>query len=308
MSSKLNFYPQCSEPKIIEHLMKLNPCIDIVQLDTSLMTEGIIDKIINMAKNLRGEKDNARGKITAASSKKVSEDTEEMHAFRTIYGFLGMMTATRGRDYIDIPIFNSPQIKTNNDSGFKHEQSLLSFVKNLTTQGLLGILAKGAGVADVLSGGIDEIERIAGFVGWSPRIGPYWSLSENPFNERPSIQTEIKLINDSATAAKNNSKFLDEVVKESLVATGSARKKGKSGSGFGRWWPPKLYNVGLKWGATGQIGPNYVKKYYMCTLDAAVTAEGVVRNGYPDAYSVNLGFSSLLPDTLDAWTGGFEKS
>ena len=86
-------------------------------------------------------------------------------------------------------------------------------------------------------------------------------------------------------------------VKGSLIGTDKARK-GQAGTGrFGMWNPPRLFNVYVKFGA--DTPP--IKKLHLCTLDATVTAEGIIRRGIPDAYTVKFSFTSLLPDTLDAW-------
>ena len=342
---EVNCFPSCSNPSIQAGLVAMSPCIDIVRLRTSLPLQantgeksdsnvGKLNTLLDFAKTLSkpDEEDEGKEKPQAAqvqvgdniggfSSDYTKTKSDQIHFLNNFYGFFSMMTAEADRYCYNVPIISSPQIKVNTSNGWKNEQSLLSFVKSISNSGAIGGLLNAINLTSVVNGVIDEIERIGGMAGWSPRIGPYFSLTDNPFGDKPSLNVEIKLINDTEEAAMQNSIFLDQMLRNSLIATGRAARGGVDGidnfgtvdanSLFNTWHPPKLFNVGLKWGAdsaTGSSGAIYVKRYYLCTLEATVQPEGLFRKcisggRIPDAYSVQMNFNSLMPDTLDLWSG-----
>lgn len=345
----VNCFPSCSDPKIQQSLLAMSPCIDIVRLKTSLPLQTNdgqssksnsfeLNKLLNFAKDLVSKDDEGKetakeGQVTLGqnigglSMDYTATKSDNINFLDNFYGFFSMMSADADRYCNNVPIISSPQIKVNTSNGWKNEQSLLSFVKNISNSGAIGGLLQAINLSSVVNGVIDEVERIGGMAGWSPRIGPYFSLTDNPFGDRPSLNVEIKLINDTETAAMDNSMFLDQMLRNSLIGTTRAHRGGGDGienfgsvdgsSLFNSWRPPKLFNVGLKFGAGGaQDGGKtiYVKRYYLCTLEATVQPEGLFRSAkfagrIPDAYSVQMNFTSLMPDTLDLWSGyGFSYS
>ncbi len=314
----VNCYPSCSEPKIVSAIQKLLPCIDITRLRSSFFLNGNgnekdeFQQLINAARNIQNSQGKGSGIVDGNEYNDESGNATFMH---NVFGFFSLMTEEADAICPNIPVFSSPQISINNSAGWNHEQSLLQFVKtNITGKGLGKNILKGLGIDDVIDNTIDEIERFAGLAGWSARVSPYFSLANNPFSDRPRLNIEIKLINDTIDNAINNAKFLDVFIRGALIGTKTARETGGIGNSFfSSWMPPCVFNVGLKYGITNNPPKDYVKRYFFCTLEASVTPEGIMRSlpkgneRVPDAYDVKLNFNSLMPDTIDTWRGGFLK-
>lgn len=319
---ELNCFPECSEPRIVNSLKALLPCIDITRFTSSFLlnSDGLdskveqdkFDDLIAKAKAIQSNK----GKVSNLTLADANVD-ENVTFMQNLFGFISAMTETADAQCFDIPIINSPQIAINNSSGWTHEQSLLQFIKTqLTGKGLGAILLDATGWKDIVNGAIDEIERFSALAGLSARVSPYFSLLDQPFNDKARISAEIKLINDSESHAIANATFLDYFIKGALISSKEGRRTDGEGTTMkfiGMWQPPCVFNVGLKYGTTNGTPPaKYVKRYFYCTLEATVSPEGLMRklqngNRVPDAYSVNLNFTSLLPDTIDTWRGGFLK-
>lgn len=315
----VNCFPQCSEPKLIEFIKKLNPCLDITILsNTEFLLQGNnnsdrLEQLKTKAQELRTAQQASADNQTQPISNEMTRITNKMSNdgvsfMDNVYGFISMLTAHTPITCYDIPIMKSPQIHLNNSSGWTKEQSLFNFIKSLSKQGIAGIALKAFKLNDIVSEGLDEIERLSALRGWNPRISPYFSLTDNPFSDIPRIQADIKLINDSPSTAEMNHDFLNTFIRGAVISTTTARNSDGRDSGdafLEHWVPPRLFNVGLKFGATGGAPTEYVKRYFLCTLEANVSPEGVMRKNIPDAYDVSLSFTSLIPNTLDSWGGKF---
>ena len=332
-----NCYPRCSNPTLIRNLKALNPCIDISVLRTSFPFEDFgkakdMAKLINVYKGAQAQatqnsgltieqttgegKDQKTENVDASSftedseignlnGQAISSSDASISIFGNLYGFISLMSAYTEKICSGIPIFSSPQIRVNNGMGWKKEQSLFNFIQTILNNSPAGSIAKallGDKGSNIAAGIANSIETIGAMAGWSPRVSPYFSLKDNPFGSTPSLSVEIQLINDCVESVQANSNFLNTIVRETIIGSATARDKGKGTDSrfWMRWYPPKLFNVGLKFGANAK---QYVKRYHVCTLESTVESVGVIRNGIPDVYKVNLTFSSLMPDTLDMWTG-----
>lgn len=295
MSSEIksvNCYPQCVNPDIVPKLQSLNPCIDVAVMHSETLLAGSGGENAEKLKKLITDR-----KQFATNDGKVPD--WKVSVFDSLYGLLSLMTASIQCFYQDIPIKSSPQIHINNGAGWKPTQSLTKFVQSLLNEGIAGWFTHGTGINGIIDAAASSIDTWGGFLGWSPQVSPYFSFKENPFSNKPSLNIEIVLINDNNITAEQNAEFLNLVVRDALVASGTARaeKRPTTSSLLNRWYPPKLFNVYLKFGSHKRP----VKEFHLCTLDATVTAEGVIRGGIPDAYDVKLNFTSLLPDTMDLW-------
>lgn len=331
-----NCYPRCSNSTLIRNLRLLNPCIDISVLRTSFPFQDFgkakeLVKLIDVFKGSQkeeasrnknsqihydvttGEGEDKKTETKDASEIEIDDNISKdavsstdaaVSIFGNLYGFISLMSAQTEKVCANIPIFSSPQIRVNNGMGWKKEQSLFGFIQSIISGNGPGSII-GSVLSDIgvnVEGILNGIETIGGMAGWSPRVSPFFSLKDNPFGSTPSLTVELKLINDCVDSVQRNSQFLNTIVRETLIGSATARDGGgETNSRFWmRWYPPKLFNVGLKFGANAT---SYVKRYHLCTLESTVEPIGVIRNGIPDVYQVNLTFSSLMPDTLDMWTG-----
>lgn len=332
-----NCYPRCSNSDFIRNLKMLNPCIDLSILYTSFPFEDfgkakkLTTKLIDIYKgnlgkatsgnnnqnNFQIETTNEEGKTETIDSSSLSDGNldpvtqgsdKQVELFHNLYGFISLMSAHIESFCLDIPIFSSPQIRINNGNGWKKEQSLFGFIQSIINGEGFGsiigsVLGKaGKNTANLFNSAMNGLETLGGMAGWSPRVSPFFSLKDNPFGSVPTLQVNLTLINDCENSVKVNADFLNAVVRKSLISSHSAKNQGTSTSNdfWMRWTPPKLFNVGLKFGSNAK---SYVKRYHLCTLEASVEPKGVMRKGIPDVYEVTLTFSSIMPDTLDMWTG-----
>lgn len=330
---KINCYPACPKnPDIITNMLKLTPCIDITKFNTSTLFKDFestdkatkrlseLANLLNKASEERGgdkispvETDN-EGKPTNTYSDDlgwfadgIKENNTSATAFSSYYGFFSMLSTKVDSEAKNIPIASSPQIGIDNGAGWAPIQSLFQFLKSVTEGGLIGQLTQALGVKGLVSGTINSVEFISGLFGLSPQITPYFSFKNDPFQNKPSITVTLNLINDTKVSTELNALFLNCMVRDSLIGSQKAAEgKGKENNGiWHQWVPPKLFNVGLKWGCSDTEGP-YVKKFHLCSLNATVEPKGIMRHGIPDAYSVSMSFKSILPDTIDLWMdGGF---
>lgn len=321
-----NCYPNCSNNFIKETLIQLNPCIDIAILKTSMLLQGVDESLIKtFTKFLSGfgkDRELFTNKPKPVTGSNVADldylDDFKVGGMSSIYGLFSLLSTITKGVYHDIPIFSSPNIRIDNGAGWKNTQSLNTFIQTLATTGTIGKLieAKTGDTGKSIIGGVGgSLEALAQLTGWDPQVSPYFSFQANPFSYCPEFQVEIQLINDCVDSVKRNADFLDAVIKNTLIGTGTARASYGTNYGWhltSRWWPPQLLTVGLKFGAESM---QYAKIFHLCTLSASVEPKGLMReltmynafgNGLvvkvPDVYTVNMTFRSILPDTLDAWS------
>lgn len=263
------------------------------------------EALSNVTENsLEGRAENLQDTLANLMTE-TTEENDVFHLMNNLYGFWSLLSTSMIGEFCDIPITsNQIQVKTNNNGGFKDSQSLFSFIQSfLKGDGLLASFLQFGNIGGIANGLMNDLETFGAWFGWNPRVSPYFSFKENVFGNKPILNVSTHLINDSREAIKNNAKFLNTLVKKSLIGTETAKQTNSlsKSSLLGEWRPPNLFTVGLKFGKNGK----YIKKYHLCTLDSTVTMDGVMRKvnkrRIPDAYIINMAFKSIIPDTVDAW-------
>lgn len=299
-----NCYPECSDNNIRNHLLWHNPVIDISVLRTSMLlqdeakgNQSVLKYFQELFQGFHDEKVRNDGIITGIDN--------HVGVLTSLYGFLSLLSAHTEATCQNIPVFSSPNIKIDNSNGWKESQSLFSFIQSLTSNGAIGQLVKGLGAEGIVSGVVGGLEMIAQFTGWDPQVSPYFSFQNNPFSSKPELAVQLQLINDTEENAEKNANFLDVMIKNSLIGSEESRQTyGHSYSTYpilNKWYPPKLFTVGLRFGKMN----TFCKIFHLCTLSAGIEPKGIIHdNGIPDAYTVEMTFRSILPDTLDAWCDG----
>lgn len=290
-----NCYPQCTDEKIVEKLLELNPCIDITIMNMGLLLE-------SEKGNVTGEKLLQLINLFKDRNYGGTGNSENIEFLQNVYGFYSMMSGSvDGEPYKDIPIFSSPNIQVQHGSGYRNEQSLYTFIQNVWSGSEFKNFIDKSGWGNIVSGIGSSLVKISEFAGISPRLSPYFSFQDNPFGNNAQFTAEIKLINDSEDAAQYNNVFLNTVVKNTLV-------RSSTGEGaWSSWLPPKLFHVSLKFGKGGKI----IKKFNFCKLSSDIQPVGLMRYSeggtkFPDAYNVRLSFTSTFPETVQTWEGEFQ--
>ena len=276
-----------------DFLYSISPTIKITAINTHAISLNTFKGIIHALTN-----------ATSSSSKGKDLNYEEVDNFlSSIDGNLKISNSTslppsinlffntithNSEDIINLVITSSPQIKVDLTKGWKTNQSIFNFLKEMIGNSPLATLFGDAGVkvGSFFSDAAGLVQNAMQMTGRDIQLGPYWSFSNSPLSNYPEFSMETVLINDSSDHYEKNLEIVKKLTVDYLPTT-------EDGSDF-KLKPPYLFNI--------EIGVNFgfIKRMYFCKATFNVTETGkyfiVEGKKIPEFFKVSCHFTSLLPD------------
>lgn len=281
-----------SNRDIDEYLFSISPIITMTSINTHAINlktfNSIVGALTNSTNTNRSfgeeEIDNCLKSIDESLEVKGSNDSLP----RSINLFFNTITHN-SEDRIKFVITSSPQIKVDLTKGWKTNQSIFNFLKEMIGNSPFTSLFGEFG--EKLSNKFSSVATFAQtamqMTGRDIQLGPYWSFSNSPLSNYPEFSMETVLINDSDTHYERNKEIVELLTLKYLPTT-------ENNSDF-KFKPPYLFNI--------EIGVNYgfIKKMYFCKATFNVTETGkyfISPDGekIPEFFKVSCHFTSLLPD------------
>ena len=292
---------------IEDHLHEISPTIKITSINTSAISldtfKSIVNALTNSANFNSGSNSNNLNDSqvdaylsTIDDSLKINSTSDNLpHSINLFFNTITHYS----EDVIDLVITSSPQIKVDLTKGWKSNQSIFNFLKEMLGNNPFSTLFGkiGENITKVFSSATNYVQSAMQMTGRDIQLGPYWSFSNSPLSNYPEFSMETVLINDCWDHYKDNRDIVQLLTMDYLPTT-------EDESEF-RFKPPYLFNI--------EIGVDFgfKKKMYFCKATFNVTETGkyflIEGEKVPEFFKVSCHFTSLLPD-IQNLSEGFEYS
>ena len=204
------------------------------------------------------------------------------------------------QDVITLVITSSPQIKVDLSKGWKPNQSIFSFLKEMIGNNPFAALFGEVGkkVNNIFSSVAGLVQNGFHMTGRDIQIGPYWSLSNSPLSNYPEFTMETILVNDCQDHYISNKEIVKKLTLDYLPTT----------EGIFKFKPPYLFNIDIN------INFGLAKRIYFCKATFNVVEsgkyfiDGTTGEKIPEFFKVTCHFTSLLPDMINLLSTSLDYS
>lgn len=296
-----------SNQDIDAFLYSISPTIKITAINTHAISLNTFKSIINALTNAtssgtQSKSFSSEGINTFLSSIDSTLNISNSNSLPPSINLFFNTITHYSEDIINLVITSSPQIKIDLTKGWKANQSIFNFLKEMIgNNSLLATLFGDVGVkvGNFFSNAAGLVQNAMQMTGRDIQLGPYWSFSNSPLSNYPEFSMETVLINDSSDHYEKNKEIVELLTMKYLPTT-------EEGSDY-RFKPPYLFNI--------EIGVNFgfIKRMYFCKATFNVTETGKYfinpEDGkkVPEFFKVSCHFTSLLSD-MQNLSEGFEYS
>lgn len=281
--------------KVEDFLYSISPTIKITSINTHAISHNTFKSIIYALTNATTLKPSMMNDFDSSgingflssitSTLKISNSNSLPPSINLFFNTI----VHSSEDTINLVITSSPQIKVDLTKGWKTNQSIFNFLKEMVGNSPFITLFGDAGakVGSFFSNASTLVQTSMQMTGRDIQIGPYWSFSNSPLSNYPEFSMETVLTNDSETHYEKNREIVELLTMKYLPTTEEDLQY--------KFKPPYLFNIEI------DINFGFRKRMYFCKATFNVTETGryFIIDGYkkiPEFFKVSCHFTSLLPD------------